>query len=315
MRKRFEEVIFQMAKKDPNIFFLGSDLGFGTFKEFQAELPNQFLMEGISEAHIIGMAAGLALEGKTVFINTIATFITRRCFDQIMIDLGLTNAKVRLVGSGGGMVYAHLGSTHMAFEDIALTSTVPGMTVTAPCDADQMEKLLWDSANINGPMYIRMAKGGEPLNSSNRPFQIGKIDQYSSSKDLLILTYGVMVDRALKVQAQMQREGLQVGVANVHTLKPLDVNTILKQLSETQAILVVEEHTTFGGLGSMVATIVAEHAYPRAIAYKSMGMPDHFHDFYGSQENMISKYSLDTHNIYETAKGLVAKNQAKLNSP
>src|SRR6266566_6388611 len=160
MRKTCLDMVYELARKDKRIFFMGSDLGIGTLKAFKAEMPDRFFMEGVSEANIVGMAAGLALEGKIVYVNTIATFITRRCFEQVVLDVGLHNANVRLIASGGGVAYAPLGPTHLAIDDLAIMRTIPNMTVVAPCDADEMRRLMPLTLAHDGPIYIRLGKGG-----------------------------------------------------------------------------------------------------------------------------------------------------------
>jgi SAM-dependent methyltransferase len=168
-------MVYLLAKQDKRIFFVGSDLGEGTLQEFKTEMPDRFLMEGISEANLISISAGLALEGKIVYANTIATFITRRCFEQVALDLCLHNVPVRLIGNGGGLVYAPLGPTHEAIEDIAIMRALPRMTIVAPADADEMRRLMPLTVDYPGPIYIRLGKGGDPIVSSDRiPFEIGK---------------------------------------------------------------------------------------------------------------------------------------------
>ncbi len=147
MRQECLDVVYQLAKQDPRIFFIGSDLGFGTLTQFKEEIPDRFLMEGVNEANIIGMAAGLALAGKIVYVNTIATFLSRRCFEQIVLDLCLHDVKVRLIANGGGVVYAPLGPTHLAVEDIAILRPLPNMTIVVPCDADEMIRLMNQSVD------------------------------------------------------------------------------------------------------------------------------------------------------------------------
>src|SRR5437867_6222631 len=167
--------IYELARRDDRVVFIGSDITKQNLEKFSAEYPDRFFMEGIYEAHIIGMAAGLALNGKIPYINTIATFLTRRCYEQILVDLGLHNLPVRLLGSGGGTVYAPLGPTHLANEDIAILRAIPNMTIVAPCDADEMGRLMPQTLNWNGPVYVRMAKGGDRIVSSDKHrFEIGK---------------------------------------------------------------------------------------------------------------------------------------------
>ena len=155
MRQSSLEKVYELAKKDTRVLFIGSDLGIGTLKKFKQEMPERFLMEGISEASIIGMAAGLAMEGKVPYINTIATFLTRRCFEQIIIDLCLHHVNVRLLGSGGGLVYAPLGPTHQAIDDIAILRAIPNMTIVAPADAEEMKRLMDKTLDYQGPIYRR----------------------------------------------------------------------------------------------------------------------------------------------------------------
>src|SRR2546430_7201754 len=138
MRKRSLDMVYELARKDDRIVFIGSDLGVGTLDDFRNDMPDRFFMEGVSEANIVGMAAGMALEGRIVYVNTIATFLTRRCFEQVVLDLGLHNVNVRLIANGGGVVYAPLGPTHLAIDDIAIMRAIPNMTIGAPCAAAGM---------------------------------------------------------------------------------------------------------------------------------------------------------------------------------
>src|SRR6267142_4023170 len=163
MRKRSLDMVYELAKKDERIVFIGSDLGVGTLDEFRLEIPNRFFMEGVSEANIVGMAAGMALEGRIVYVNTIATFLTRRCFEQVVLDLGLHNVNVRLIANGGGVVYAPLGPTHLAIDDIAIFRALPRMTIIAPADAEEMRRMMPTTVDHRGPIYIRLGKGGDPI--------------------------------------------------------------------------------------------------------------------------------------------------------
>ncbi len=183
MRKAALETVYALARSDARVVFIGSDLTAGTLKEMQKEFPDRFYMEGVSEAHIIGMSAGLAMSGKVVYVNTIATFLTRRCFEQLVVDLCLHHVKVRLIANGGGLVYAPLGPTHLAIEDIALLRAIPGMTVVAPCDAQEMRRLVAQTLDWPTPIYFRVAKGGEPVVSrADLPCTIGKADRAADGR-------------------------------------------------------------------------------------------------------------------------------------
>ncbi len=154
MRRTSLDVVYELAKQDERVVFIGSDLGVGTLDAFREEMPDRFFMEGVSEANIIGMAAGLAMDGFIPYVNTIATFLTRRCFEQVAMDLCLHNLPVRLIANGGGLVYAPLGPTHLAIEDIAIMRALPGMTVVAPADKEEMARFVPQTLDLPGPVYI-----------------------------------------------------------------------------------------------------------------------------------------------------------------
>lgn len=301
MRKTSLDAVYELAKRDKRVVFIGSDLGIGTLKQFKAEMPERFFMEGVSEAHLVTMAAGLALEGKVVYINTIATFLTRRCYEQVCLDLSLHHTNVRLIGSGGGVVYAPLGPTHQAIEDIAIFRTLPGMTIVAPCDAEEMKRLMPQTLDWEGPMYIRLGKGGDAVVS--RPelgFQIGKALLVREGSDALIVTTGITLQPALAAAALLEQSGISAGVLHMHTVKPFDTEALLAQAARVPAILSIEEHTIIGGLGSAVAETLAEADFSTPKRFKRIGIPDVFPDKYGSQATLLARYGI-------TAEGAVAE--------
>ncbi|SVE28994.1 uncharacterized protein METZ01_LOCUS481848, partial [marine metagenome] len=208
--------VHELAKKDPRVFFIGSDLGAGTLDEFKEEIPDRFFMEGISEANLIGMAAGLAFEGKIPYVNTIATFLTRRCFDQIAVDLCLHNLNVRLIANGGGMVYAPLGPTHMAIEDIAIMRSLPKMTVIAPADADEMRRLIPLTLEYPGPIYIRLGKGYDPIvTKDDVRFEIGKALPMRAGSDALIVTTGIALKTGIDAADSLKARGLETSLLHM----------------------------------------------------------------------------------------------------
>ena len=175
MRKTSLDWVHKLAQRDGRVVFIGSDLGPGVLDAMRKEMPERFFMEGISEQHVVGMAAGLAMEGYVPYVNTIATFLTRRCYEQVALDLCLQDLPVRLIASGGGAVYAPLGPTHLAVEDIAIMRALPNMTVVVPCDAEEMERLMLSTLEWPHPIYIRLAKGGDRVVSrKENGFEIGK---------------------------------------------------------------------------------------------------------------------------------------------
>lgn len=306
MRKTCLDMVYELAKVDQRIFFIGSDLGVGTLKQFKQEMPERYFMEGVSEANMIGMAAGLALEGKIVYANTIATFLTRRCFEQVALDLCLHDVRVRLIGNGGGLVYAPLGPTHLAFEDIAIFRALPRMTILAPADANEMRRMMPLTVEHPGPIYIRIAKGGDPIvTNDNPPFEIGKAFPMRQGGDALIVCTGVMLKRALEAAEILRAEGVEASVLHVPTVKPLDHATILDYAARVPAIVTVEEHTIIGGLGSAVAELLAEANFSGSKRFKRIGIPDTFPDQYGSQDSLLARYDITTNNIVNTIHQLI----------
>ncbi len=298
MRKMCLEMVYELAQKDERVFFIGSDLGVGTLQKFKNEMPERFFMEGISEANIIGMAAGLAMEGKIPYVNTIATFLTRRCFEQVVVDLGLHNLNVRLLGNGGGLVYAPLGPTHEAIDDLAILRTIPNMTVIAPCDANEMHRAMLQTLDYQGPIYLRVAKGNDPIVSRDDiAFKIGKALLMSPGSDALILTTGTTLRMGLEASAILKKRGLEVGVVHVPTIKPLDKRTLLECMEKIPIVVTIEEHSVIGGLGGAVAEIMAEANFSSAKYFKRVGIPDVFPDQYGSQASLMEYFGITTENV------------------
>lgn len=305
MRKTSLDMVYELAKRDRRVVFIGSDLGPDTLKQLKAEFPKQFLMEGVSEANIVTMAAALAIEGKIPYINTIATFLTRRCFEQIVLDLGLHKTKVRLIANGGGVVYAPLGPTHLAIDDIAILRAVPNMTILAPADADEMRRLMLQTLEVEGPVYIRLGKGGDPIVSrADLPCEIGKGILMREGKDALIVCTGICLQVALAAADELKKQGISASVLHMHTLKPIDSAAILQQASRTPVIVTIEEHTTIGGLGSAVAEIIAEAGFNPSKRFKRMGIPDVFPDEYGSQASLMARYGITAADLAATIKEL-----------
>jgi transketolase len=254
-------------------------------------------MEGVSEQHVVGMAAGLAMEGYIPFVHTIASFITRRCYEQVAVDLCLHNLPVRLVGNGGGLVYAPLGPTHLAIEDIAIMRALPNMTVVSVCDADEMRRFMDQTLDWPGPIYIRLAKGYDPIVS--RPelgFEIGKaipmrIAGTGAPRALLVAT-GVATTRTLAAADLLATTGIECTVLHVHTVKPLDVAAIRAHAAGMELVVTVEEHTLVGGLGSAVTDALVEGAVDPVPPIRRLGIPDAFAVKYGTQDQLMELYGL-----------------------
>lgn len=289
MRKTGLQTIYDMAKEDKDIVFIGSDLGVDTLKEFKDSLPDQFIMEGVSEGHLIGMAAGMAHTGATVFVNTIATFLTRRALDQILVNLCLDNAKVRIYGNGGGLVYGPLGVTHTAIEDLSTMCALPNMTVLAPADSIEMDELLRESKNIDGPIYIRLGKGGEKVHTLPGKTKIGKA-KFKKSKiesKVLICTTGVMLQRA-----EIIREEFPCDILHFPTVKPLDTKALEKYAPDYDSVFTMEENVPHGGFGEQIGCFLLEKGItPKK--FHRFTLPSEFINEYARQEELFESIGLD----------------------
>jgi len=261
-------------------------------------------MEGVSEAHVVGMAAGLAMEGFIPFVHTIATFITRRCYEQVAVDLCLHNLPVRLIGNGGGLVYAPLGPTHLAIEDVAIMRALPNMTVVSVCDADEMIRFMDLTLDWPGPIYIRLAKGFDPIVSrAELGFEIGKaIPMRVAAPCLngaLLVSTGVATTRTLAAAELLAAKGVECTVLHMHTVKPLDTAAILHHSRDVGVVVTVEEHTVVGGLGSAVTDALVERR-GRVPLIRRLGIPDVFAAKYGSQDQLMAMYGLQPPQIAES---------------
>ncbi|MBF0368835.1 MAG: transketolase [Magnetococcales bacterium] len=293
MRKTCLNAVHTLAKQDPRVLFIGSDLGAGTLDAFKAEFPERFFMEGVSEQNVIGMAAGLAMEGFIPYVNTIATFLTRRCYEQVAIDLCLHNLPVRLIGNGGGLVYAPLGPTHIAIEDMALMRALPNMTVLAPADAHEMARLMTQTLDWPGPIYIRLAKGNDPIVSRPEdPCVIGQGTLLRQWGQVALMACGVMVHRALQVADILAEEGIVCSVLNLHTVKPLDKTAVLFLTAQAKMVVTLEEHSRIGGLGSAVTDAINHGMRANHPPILRFALPDAFTETYGSQNAQLQALDL-----------------------
>lgn len=306
MRKTCLQEVHRLAGIDERVVFIGSDLGFGTLSEMKEDFPDRFFMEGINEANVIGMAAGMALDGWMPYVNTIAPFITRRAYEQVIVDLCMHNVPVRLIGNGGGVVYAPLGPTHQAIEDIAVMRATPNMTVVAVADADEMRRLMPLTLDVKGPIYIRLAKGYDPIvTDDSQPFEIGRGIPFQKGTDVLLVTTGIGLRLAREAVSTLEEKGLSVGILHMPTVKPFDSDMLLDMASKVKAVISVEEHSVIGGLGSAVAETLAEANFDSPLRFKRLGLPDCFSDTYGSQLPLMAKYGVSAEAIVETTNALL----------
>ncbi len=300
MRNECLNSIYRLAKKNKKVIFIGSDLGAGVLAEFKKKISNRFYMEGISEQHIIGMAAGMAKEGFIPYVNTIATFLTRRCFEQIAIDVCLHNLPVRLIGNGGGVVYAPLGPTHQAIEDIAIMRSLPNMTVFAVSDKVEMKKLMDATISWPYPMYIRLGRGGDEIISNKKKFKIGKHIIYFKPKAITLVSTGVATQECIKVVESLKKDNIECGLIHVHTIKPFDKKKFIKDIDSSKYIFTVEEHLSSGGLGGIVSEIVSEKKFSTSKRVFRIGIEDKFVNRYGSQQELFAHLKIDAKAIKKT---------------
>jgi transketolase len=315
MRRACLDMVYELAKRDPRVVFIGSDLSPGLLQGMQDEMPDRWYMEGVTEANVIGMAAGMAMDGFMPFVNTIASFITRRCYEQVALDLCLHHLPVRLIANGGGLVYAPLGPTHLAVEDIAIMRALPNMTVTAVVDAEEMKRLMAATLDWPHPIYIRLAKGGDPIVS--RPengFEIGKaiiMKRAAAREPVLLIGCGVMTNRALLVADILESKGIATEVVHVHTIKPLDEALILERAERSVGVFTLEEHTVIGGLGSAVLDLLAEQLGPKMPPVTKMGLADRFQTHYGSQESLLELAGLQPPQIAARVEATLRRADAR----
>lgn len=296
MRKTCVDMVHTLAKRDPRVVFIGSDLSPGLLGSMKKEFPDRHYMEGVTEANVIGMAAGMAMDGFVPYVNTIATFITRRCYEQVALDLCLHDLPVRLIANGGGLVYAPLGPTHLAVEDFAILRALPNMCVTAVSDAEEMVRLMEVSLDWQHPIYIRMGKGGDPVISrAENGFEIGKaiiMRRQRARGHVLLIACGVMTARALNAADLLEAKGIATEVIHVHTIKPLDDTLILERASQASSVFTIEEHTKIGGLGSAVVDLLVEELQGARPTIKRLGLADAFQTGYGSQDALLEQSGL-----------------------
>lgn len=309
MRNTSLKKIHELAKFDSRVIYIGSDPGAGTLDAMRQDYPDRFIIEGIAEAHIIGMASGMAIEGYVPYVNTIATFLTRRCYEQIAVDMCLHNLPVRLIANGGGLVYAPLGPTHQAIEDIAIMRALPNMSVICPCDAVEASKLMCETLDWPGPIYFRLAKGGDEIvTQDEQTYKIGKaIKIRSTNSPITIITTGIMLQRALKAFNILENDGVSTNILHMPTIKPLDVEAILEASRNSRAIITLEEHVMNGGLGSAVIETISDASLNNKPSVLRIALPDSFIHKYGSQSELLRLNALDADSIASKIKGIAQK--------
>jgi transketolase len=306
VRTAFFRALLQAAERDERIHLLVGDIGFGVVEPFAKRFPDRFLNVGVAEQNLTGIAAGMALTGKTVFTYSIANFPTLRCLEQIRNDACYHNANVKVVAVGGGFAYGALGMTHHAIEDLAILRALPGMTVIAPADPGEAEAATHAVAALRGPCYLRLGRAGEAvIHGSKIHFELGKAIAARNGNDATLISTGGVLGLALQVAGELARHGLEARVLSMHTLKPLDVEAVLCAARETRAIVTLEEHSVIGGLGSAVAEVLAESLLPK-IVFKRVGVPSALSSIVGSQEFLRNHHGLSVPAVLQCVESLLA---------
>lgn len=291
MRTTFVKTLLDLARKDERIFLLTPDMGYSVLEVFRDEFPDRFLNTGIAEQNTISVAAGLAASGKIVYVYSIIPFVTMRCFEQVRIDLAYNNTNVKLVGIGAGMTYGSLGPTHHSVEDIAIMRAIPNMTVLCPGDPIETEELIRRSYEIDGPVYIRLGKNGEPrIHPEGIRIEIGKAIHVTSGDDLILITTSNTLERGKKWVDEWASEGIDVNLVSMPTMKPFDTQSVIELISRNIPIITFEEHNIIGGLGSAVAEVIAESGKP--VKFRRIGINDRFSHYVGGHELQKDKFGL-----------------------
>jgi transketolase len=299
MRDQFARTVYEIAKQKDDVFIVVADISpAGSMAPFRADYPDRFVNVGVAEQSMIGLCAGLALRGFRPFAYTIATFSIYRPFEQVRVDICYHNLPVTMVGIGGGIAYSTLGGTHHAQEDVAVMSALPNMTVLAPCDPAETAAATWATVAVNGPVYLRLGKAGEPDLTARapEPFVLGKIRRIRDGRDVCILSFGTITKMAFDVAATLEEGGgASVAVYSVHTVKPLDREGIARVLGQFATVLVIEEHSPQGGLGLQVKALAFESgARCRVLAFS---LQDEFIHAFGSHAYLLGEHGLSAERI------------------
>jgi transketolase len=309
MRGAFFRALTELAERDARVHLVVGDLGFGVVETFAKRFPNRFLNAGVAEQNMTGIAAGMALSGKIVFTYSIANFPILRCLEQVRNDVCYHNANVKIVAVGGGLAYGSLGATHHATEDLAILRSLPRMVVVAPGDPAETEEATHAVAAHVGPCYLRLGRAGEAnVHQGQIDFQLGTALQVRDGKDFTLISTGGLLQTALQVVAILDHGGLRGRILSMHTLKPLDEESILAAARQTSAIFTLEEHSVIGGLGGAVAEVLAESG-EMPIAFKRFGLPSAFSSIVGTQEYLRARHGLSADRVAETIRSVLEKSR------
>ena len=303
-RSGFGDGITELGRNNPNVVALTADLA-GSLKlnQFIKENPDRFIQCGIAEANMIGIAAGMTIGGKIPFTTTFANFSTGRVYDQIRQSVAYSGKNVKICASHAGLTLGEDGATHQILEDIGMMKMLPGMMVVVPCDYAQTKAATLAIADYEGPVYLRFGRPVWPIFTEGLPFQLGKAQVFSEGTDVSIFACGHMVWNAIEAGRILEEKGISVEVINLHTIKPLDEEAVIRSIRKTKCAVTAEEHNIYGGMGDAVAQVAAKH-FPVPIEY--IGTKDTF-GVSGTPDQLLKKYGLDTQNIVESVRKVMAR--------
>lgn len=294
-RSGFGAGLHEAGKKNPNVVALCADLiGSLKMENFVKDYPERFFQVGIAEANMIGMAAGLATAGKIPFTGTFANFSTARVYDQIRQSVAYSNKNVKICASHAGLTLGEDGATHQTMEDIGMMKMLPNMTVINPCDFNQTKAATLAIMDFNGPVYLRFGRPTVPnFTEENQEFIIGKAWMVNEGSDVTIIATGHMVWKAIEAGYELEKHGISAEIINIHTIKPLDKEAVLRSVEKTGCVVTAEEHLRNGGLGDSIAQLLANEL-PKPL--EMVAVDDKFGES-GTPDQLMTKYGLDTIDI------------------
>ena len=303
-RSGFGDGIVEVARQNADVVALTADLA-GSLKlnQFIKEFPERFFQCGIAEANMIGVAAGLTIGGKIPYTTTFANFSTGRVYDQIRQSVAYSEKNVKICASHAGLTLGEDGATHQILEDIGMMKMLPGMTVIVPCDYAQTKAATMAIAGYQGPVYLRFGRPVWPIFTSHLPFKIGEAQVLSEGTDVTIFACGHLVWKAVEAGLALEEKGLSVEVINIHTIKPLDTEAVLRSIRKTKCAVTAEEHNIIGGLGDSIAQVAARH-FPIPIEY--IGTNDTFGES-GTPAQLLKKYGLEAEHIVAAAQKAISR--------
>lgn len=304
-RSGFGAGLLELGKQNDQVVALCADLT-GSLKmdAFEKEFPDRFFQVGIAEANMMGIAAGLTIGGKIPFTGTFANFSTGRVYDQIRQSIAYSDKNVKICASHAGLTLGEDGATHQILEDIGLMKMLPNMVVINPCDFNQTKAATIAIAKHHGPVYLRFGRPSVPnFTAPDQTFEIGKAVMLNEGKDVSIIATGHLVWKALEAAEQLAEKGIQAEVINIHTIKPLDEEALLKSVSKTKCVVTAEEHQMNGGLGDSVAQLLARKL---PSPQEFVAVNDSFGES-GTPDELMKKYGLDTVNIVAAVEKVIKR--------